>query len=134
VPEALVNFGYNMGVVSKRPPVSSHSYIEKAEYWAVIWGTAIMGITGIMLWANSWMLRYLPKSIIDIATSIHLYEAILAALAILVWHFYSVIFDPDVYPLETAFLTGVSVKDHGEKPPGEQTQEARGVAASSESK
>ena len=44
------------------------------------------------------------------ATSVHFYEALLATLAILVWHFYSVIFDPDVYPLNTAFLTGVSFK------------------------
>ncbi len=133
VPEALMNFGYNMGVLSRRPPISSHSYIEKAEYWAVVWGTVIMGATGIMLWANNWMLRYLPKTIIDIATSIHLYEAILATLAILVWHLYSVIFDPEVYPLETAFLNGVSVKDHGGKP-HEESGKARGVAAESEPK
>jgi hypothetical protein len=44
-----------------------------------------------------------------VATSVHLYEAVLATLAIVVWHFYSVIFDPDVYPLNTAFLTGRSV-------------------------
>ena len=44
------------------------------------------------------------------ATSVHFYEAVLATLAIVVWHFYSIIFDPDVYPLNTAFLTGYSVK------------------------
>ena len=37
---------------------------------------------------------------LDIATAIHLYEAILATLAIVVWHFYQVFFDPDVYPHE----------------------------------
>ena len=47
---------------------------------------------------------------LDIATSVHFYEALLATLAIVVWHFYSIIFDPDVYPLNTAFLTGKSVK------------------------
>jgi cytochrome b subunit of formate dehydrogenase len=113
VPEALSNLGYNLGVVRKRPYRSHHSYVEKAEYWAVVWGTVIMGLTGIMLWANDLMLRFLPKEWTDIATAIHLYEAILAALSILVWHLYTVIFDPDVYPLETAFLTGVSVKDAG---------------------
>jgi hypothetical protein len=55
-------------------------------------------------------MRLLPKSWLDIATSIHFYEAVLATLAIVVWHFYSIIFDPDVYPLNTAFLTGYSVK------------------------
>jgi cytochrome b subunit of formate dehydrogenase len=94
----------------KKPFRSSHSYIEKMEYWAVIWGGVIMGLTGVMLWGVNFTLRYLPKAAIDVATSIHLYEAVLATLAIVVWHFYGVIFDPDVYPLETAFLTGVSVK------------------------
>jgi cytochrome b subunit of formate dehydrogenase len=111
VPEALLNFAYNMRWRSTRPPLSSHSYIEKAEYWAVVWGTVIMGLTGVMLWANNLALRFMPKSWLDLATTIHFYEAVLASLAIVVWHFYSVIFDPDVYPLETAFLTGVSVKE-----------------------
>jgi cytochrome b subunit of formate dehydrogenase len=124
VPEVLLNFGYNLGVVSKKPPISAHSYLEKAEYWAVVWGTVVMGISGILLWANNWALRWLPKSAIDVATAIHLYEAVLATLAIVVWHFYSVIFDPDVYPLETAFLNGVSVKPHVERPAeGKETPE-----------
>ena len=47
----------------------------------------------------------------------HFYEAVLATLSVLVWHFYSVIFDPDVYPLETAWLTGFSVKRRPPEPP-----------------
>jgi cytochrome b subunit of formate dehydrogenase len=123
LPEALLNFAYNMYLRRERPPISSHSYIEKAEYWAVVWGALVMGITGVMLWANNLTLRFLPKVALDIATTVHFYEAVLASLAIVVWHFYSVIFDPDVYPLETAFLTGVSVKEEEaetwEGPPAE---------------
>jgi cytochrome b subunit of formate dehydrogenase len=130
VPEALANFGYNLGFGSRRPRISSHSYIEKAEYWAVAWGTVIMGITGLMLWANSLVLRFLPKVALDMATTVHFYEAVLAGAAIFIWHFYSVIFDPDVYPLETAFLTGVSVKEEeaecwehpAEPAPGEEAE------------
>ena len=114
VSEALMMFAYNMGLVSQKPRISAHNYIEKAEYWAVVWGTVVMSVSGILLWATNWVLRWLPKSAIDVATAIHLYEAVLAGLAIVVWHFYSVIFDPDVYPLETAFLNGVSVKQHEE--------------------
>jgi hypothetical protein len=54
-------------------------------------------------------MKLLPKLWLDVATSVHFYEAVLATLAIVVWHFYSIIFDPDVYPLNTAFLTGSSV-------------------------
>jgi len=66
-----------------------------------------MAVSGIMLWANNLMLALLPKSWLDVATSIHFYEAALAALAIVVWHFYAVIFDPDVYPMDTAWFSGI---------------------------
>ena len=80
------------------------------EYWALIWGGVVMGLTGLTLSAHNLTLRWLPKSAIDFATAVHLYEAALATLAIVIWHFYAVIFDPDVYPLDTSFITGYSVK------------------------
>jgi cytochrome b subunit of formate dehydrogenase len=108
VAEALAQLAYNLGLTNRRPLLSEHSYIEKIEYWSVVWGTAIMAITGIALWATNWVLAYLPKSVLDFASTVHFYEAVLAALAILVWHLYTVIFDPDIYPMDTAFLTGWS--------------------------
>ncbi|HTS63786.1 MAG TPA: cytochrome b/b6 domain-containing protein [Candidatus Acidoferrales bacterium] len=112
--EALSNFAYNLGLGDNPPGRSPHSYVEKAEYWAVIWGAVVMIASGTMLWANNLAMRFLPKLWLDVATSVHFYEAVLATLAIVVWHFYSIIFDPDVYPLNTAFLTGRSVqkKEH----------------------
>lgn len=108
--EALSNFAYNLGLGSEPPGRSSHSYVEKAEYWAVVWGAVVMIASGLLLWANNLVLRLLPKAWLDVATSVHFYEAVLATLAIVVWHFYPVIFDPDVYPLNTAFLTGITVR------------------------
>jgi cytochrome b subunit of formate dehydrogenase len=108
--EALAGFAYNLGLGSTPPVRSPHSYVEKAEYWAVVWGAIVMVATGLLLWANNLAMRMLPKSWLDVATSVHFYEALLATLAIVVWHFYSIIFDPDVYPLNTAFLTGYSLK------------------------
>ena len=108
--EAAGSMAYNLGLRPSPPRRSSHSYIEKAEYWAVVWGAVVMAVSGVMLWANNLMLALLPKSWLDVATSIHFYEAALAALAIVVWHFYAVIFDPDVYPMDTAWFSGVSVR------------------------
>ncbi len=113
--QALAGFAYSLGLGSQ-PARSSHSYIEKAEYWALVWGTIVMASTGLLLWANNLALKLFPKIWLDIATSIHFYEAILAAAAIVIWHFYTAIFDPDVYPLDTAFLTGFSVKRQTEPP------------------
>jgi cytochrome b subunit of formate dehydrogenase len=108
--QAVQGFAYNLGLRKTRPVLSPHCYIEKAEYWAVVWGTAVMALTGVMLWANNFMMRLLPKSWLDFATTVHFYEAVLATLAIFVWHFYTVIFDPDVYPMDTAWLTGRTVR------------------------
>ncbi len=108
--EGFAGLAWAIGLRRSKPVISAHSYIEKVEYWAVIWGTFIMALTGVLLWANNWTLRYLPKSVLDLASTIHFYEAILAALSIAIWHFYSVIFDPDVYPMDPAWLTGISVR------------------------
>lgn len=106
--EAGANFAYNLGLRRVKPGRSSHSYVEKAEYWALVWGSVIMIVTGVLLWGNNLSLQWMPKWILDLATSVHFYEAVLASLAILVWHFYFVLFDPDVYPMDTAWLTGKS--------------------------
>jgi cytochrome b subunit of formate dehydrogenase len=108
--ECAGTFAYNVGLSSRKPILSSHSYIEKMEYWAVVWGAVIMILTGAVLWANTLALHWLPKVVTDFATAIHFYEAVLAALAIVIWHFYFVFFDPDVYPMDTAWFTGSSIR------------------------
>lgn len=82
------------------------NYAEKIEYWAVVWGTLIMGFTGLVIWMKISVTQFLPRWAVDVATTIHYYEAILACLAIVVWHFYHVMFDPEVYPLNWAFFDG----------------------------
>jgi cytochrome b subunit of formate dehydrogenase len=110
IAEAAAGTAYNLGFRSSPAVRSAHSYVEKAEYWAVVWGAVVMILTGVMLWANNLMLALLPKSWLDVATSVHFYEAVLAALAIVVWHFYAVIFNPDVYPMDMAWFNGHSVR------------------------
>jgi cytochrome b subunit of formate dehydrogenase len=98
---------YWLGWASVRPKMGRFGYAEKAEYWALVWGTVIMGITGFMLWFPvASLFGVLPRWSIDAATVVHFYEAILATLAILVWHFYQVLFNPGVHPLNLAFLDG----------------------------
>ena len=106
VRDVLQNFGYYLGLRSSRPQIARFGYAEKAEYWAVVWGTVVMGITGLMIWFKIGIFGFLPRWWVDVALAIHFYEAILATLAIIVWHFYQVIFDPDVYPVNLAFLDG----------------------------
>jgi cytochrome b subunit of formate dehydrogenase len=104
--------GHNLGFNVKRPTFGMFGYPEKMEYWAFMWGTIVMAVTGTMLWAKDWSLRHFPIWALDAATAAHWYEAILATLSILVWHWYLVIFDPDVYPMDLAWLTGKASADH----------------------
>jgi len=67
-----------------------YTYAEKAEYWAMIWGTLVMAATGFMLWNPIAVTRLLPGEFIPAAKAAHGGEAILAVLAIILWHFYHV--------------------------------------------
>jgi formate dehydrogenase gamma subunit len=112
---------YLVGLRRDRPKIGRFGYAEKMEYWAVVWGTIIMGVTGLMVWFKMDVTHYLPRWAVDVALTIHYYEAILACLAIVVWHFYHVIFDPAVYPLNWACWDGrVSRHWHDEEHPLQQ--------------
>jgi len=100
-------------------------YPEKIEYWAVVWGTVIMGATGLAIWFKVNVTYWLPRWAVEVAITIHYYEAILACLAIIVWHFYHVMFDPSVYPMNWAWLDGrMSKKQHEEEHPLETGEAA----------
>jgi cytochrome b subunit of formate dehydrogenase len=82
------------------------NFREKLEYLGLIWGTIVMTVTGFILWFKTEWLMYFPMWTWDVARTIHFYEAVLATLTIIVWHFYSVVFNPDVYPMSWAWVTG----------------------------
>jgi cytochrome b subunit of formate dehydrogenase len=86
--------------------------VEKIEYWAFLWGTCVMAATGFMLWFNNFILRHFPKWLTDASTALHYYEAILATLSILIWHMYTAVFDPEVYPMNRSWITGMAPAHH----------------------
>lgn len=106
---------YYRGKISEKPKFGRFSYIEKVEYFAVYWGNFTMVVTGVLLWFNNFFLPVISNTGMEIATAIHFYEAILASLAILFWHFYFVIYNPDVYPMNKAWLTGYVSRKHMER-------------------
>ncbi len=109
---AWQNICYYLGLASRKPEFARFNYAEKAEYWALVWGMIVMAVTGIMLWAKVLVGNHLPRWWLDVATAIHFYEAVLATLAIIVWHFYQVFFDPDVYPMNWAWWDGKMTLHH----------------------
>jgi len=103
---------YYLGLRSDKPEFRRFNYAEKAEYWALVWGLFVMAATGLMLWAKVSVGHILARWWLDVATAIHFYEAVLASLAIVVWHFYQVFFDPDIYPMNWAWWDGKMSFEH----------------------
>jgi cytochrome b subunit of formate dehydrogenase len=110
--DALTAMLYYLGLGKTKPQFGRFTYGEKAEYWALVWGTGLMGVTGVMMWAKVWTGNLLARWWVDVATAVHFYEAILATLAIVVWHFYQVFGDPDVYPMNWAWWDGKMPVEH----------------------
>jgi cytochrome b subunit of formate dehydrogenase len=81
---------YNVGLRKQRPQGERYTFEEKAEYWALIWGTAIMAMTGFIMWNPIATTNLLPGQVIPAAKAAHGAEAVLAVLAIILWHMYGV--------------------------------------------
>lgn len=96
--DLVINVRHFLGKDPERPRFDRFSYIEKFDYWAVYWGCVIMIGSGLILWFEEIAMKYLPKFWVDVAHEAHSDEALLATLAIVIWHFYNVHFNPDRFP------------------------------------
>jgi formate dehydrogenase gamma subunit len=101
--DVLHSLLYLIGIKDDPPEFDRFNYKHKVEYWALISGSTIMSVTGILLWTQD---RW-NKFLIDIATLVHGMEAILAALAIIVWHMYEIYLKPGKSLTDDLWLTGV---------------------------
>jgi cytochrome b subunit of formate dehydrogenase len=107
IKDAWQAFIYNLGFSKKRPQMGRFTFEEKAEYWALIWGIVIMGITGFMMWNPITTARLLPGEIIPASKAAHGGEALLAVMAIVVWHMYGV----HLKRFNKAMFTGKQTED-----------------------
>jgi len=114
VTDARDAFRFYLGYSDKRPMFGRFTYAEKMEYWALVWGMFVMATTGLMAWFKVGVGGRVPGWWVDVAITIHWYEAVLATLAIIVWHLYGVIFDPDAYPMNWAWFDGRMSIEHYE--------------------
>lgn len=112
--EMMQMLKYNLGINKQKPRFDRFNYIEKVEYWALLWGTIIMTATGVALWFENQFINWFSKLFVDVSETIHYFEAWLAFLAIIVWHLYYVLFNPDVYPMNFTWLTGTLTEEEME--------------------
>ncbi|HEX2694717.1 MAG TPA: cytochrome b/b6 domain-containing protein [Acidobacteriota bacterium] len=125
--DAMVLFGYNVGLAGwlsrkgflkaffkrhpfwkfeKPPEYGRYNFIEKFEYLAVGWGSFVMIISGFFMWNVEFSLKIFPLWVHDIFVIVHGYEAMLAFLAIIIWHMYNVHLNPEVFPLSKIWING----------------------------
>ncbi len=89
-----------------RPAYGRWTYWEKFDYFAVFWGVAVIGSTGLLLWFPTLFTRVLPGWFINVATVIHSDEALLATGFIFTVHFFNTHFRPDKFPMDPVIFSG----------------------------
>jgi formate dehydrogenase gamma subunit len=100
------NIAYFVGIKKERPRFERFNYIEKFEYWAVLWGMVVMTLTGLILWFPASAARILPGLAIPAAKAAHSGEAFLAITAVVIWHMYNAHMSPRVFPINKSIFNG----------------------------
>jgi formate dehydrogenase subunit gamma len=100
------NIAYFLGLKRERPRFDRFNYIEKFEYWAVLWGMAVMAVTGLLMWFPVIATRLFPGIVVPSAKAMHSGEALLAISAVILWHMYNAHLSPRVFPFNRTIFTG----------------------------
>jgi cytochrome b subunit of formate dehydrogenase len=95
-----------------RPRFERYSYMEKFDYWAVFWGVAIIGGSGLLLWFPEFFAKLLPGWAFNVATIIHSDEALLATAFIFTIHFFNVHLRPEKFPIDNVIFTGRATTEY----------------------
>jgi cytochrome b subunit of formate dehydrogenase len=89
-----------------KPQFDRWTYWEKFDYFAVFWGVAIIGLSGLVMWFPEFFTRFLPGWVINVALILHSDEALLAAGFIFSIHFFNTHFRIEKFPMDTVIFSG----------------------------
>jgi cytochrome b subunit of formate dehydrogenase len=89
-----------------QPQFDRWTYWEKFDYFAVFWGVAIIGLSGLVMWFPEQATRVLPGWLINVSLIIHSDEALLAAGFIFTFHFFNVHFRMEKFPMDPVIFSG----------------------------
>lgn len=97
---------FNLGMSPEYPRFGKYGYKEKFQYWGVTLGVFLISVTGLVLWFETFSMKFLPKVVLDLTLIIHGYQGLLIFVILLFWHLYIVHLHPSVFPMNPAWLTG----------------------------
>lgn len=135
IKDALQQVAHLAGTKVEKPRVGRYDFRHKVEYWSVAWGILLMGATGLILLFPVVATKFLPGVAVTASRVAHGYEALLAFLAVVLWHFYHAHLAAEAFPMDTSIFTGrISAQKMQEEHPLEYQRLAleRGQAAGSD--
>ena len=97
---------FNLGMSDEYPRFGKYGYKEKFQYWGATTGVFLISVTGVVLWAETFSMKFLPKFVLDLTLIIHGYQGLLFFIILLFLHLYIVHLHPSVFPMNPAWLTG----------------------------
>jgi cytochrome b subunit of formate dehydrogenase len=106
VRDALRQVAHLVGIDVEKPRFGRYDFRHKLEYWSVVWGILLMGVTGSILLFPVAATTFLPGAAVTASRVAHSYEALLAFLAIVSWHLYNTHLAAEAFPLNTSIFTG----------------------------
>ena len=104
--DAWATLRYYLGFRKDKPPLPKFDYRQKFEYIGLVLGGLVMIVSGFILMYPNAVAAIFPGQLIPAAQLAHSNEAMLALLVLVVWHIYSAVFSPEVFPLDTCIFTG----------------------------
>jgi formate dehydrogenase gamma subunit len=81
---------YLLFLTRKKPVYGKYNFEQKFTYWFLFLGIGILVTSGFILWFPEFITRFLPGEVIPAALLAHSNEAVVAAIFIVIWHFFHV--------------------------------------------
>jgi cytochrome b subunit of formate dehydrogenase len=103
--QALQHVGWFFGR-STPPHFDRWGYWEKFDYWAVFWGMAILGGTGLIMAYSLDSTHIIPGWTLNVAFWIHRIEALLAIAHVVIIHFFIAHLRRHSFPMDRAMFEG----------------------------
>ena len=127
--DALQSVKFALGLSTEHPQTDKYAPQDKFQYWAVVAGSFLMIITGLVLWYQTQAMLILPKWVIDLTRVGHSYQGVIIAVVILLWHLYIVHLNPRRFPMSRIWIDGkISLEELESEHPLEYKREFKNIS------